>query len=303
MSSRLMFPFTANELFAALSGETRPRVRKRLIALQTILRVATTEEAARAVKAGHGSVASWVTRAQAGGLAAVLTDLPRRPPPMTPEFIAAVQAGIATALKRPLRRRLKTRLQGISAALAGKPLQKAAALGGVTPPTLKRWLVHIRAFGITALLAYWMPSQPGHLKVSADPAALRAHAASEGDPEKRKRLIALACVAEGLCLNDAAVESGISDGTIITSIRQFQQGGIAAIYPKKRPPSGRRPLLGQKELEKVAALARTTPQPTAEQLRVYIEAEFGVRYSLLGVKNMLKKQLGIVYGARVSIHN
>jgi hypothetical protein len=92
---------------------------------------------------------------------------------MTPEFIAAVRAEIATALGRPLRGRLKSRLKGIDAALTGASLQKSAALGGVTPPTLKRWLVHIREFGITALLAYWMPTQPSHLKVSASVARSR----------------------------------------------------------------------------------------------------------------------------------
>jgi transposase len=298
MPRHLVFPFTVNELSAALSRETRPRKRKRLVALQTVLRAASAEEAARAMSVANASIARWVTRAQAGGLAAVLTYLPRRPPPITQEFITAVRAEIATALGRPLRRRLKSRLEAIDAVLAGEPVEMAAALGGVTLPTFKKWLVHIRQFGITALLAYWMPHPASHLKVSADPAALRAHAASERDPDKRKRLIALACMAEGLSLNDAAVESGVSDATIRTSIRRFQQGGTGAICLKRGSPTGRRPWLGPKELEVVAAMTRTTPQPTLEQLCAQIASRFGVRYTLLGLKNILKKRLGTVLSAR-----
>ena len=39
-----------------------------------------------------------------------------------------------------------------------------------------------------------------------------------------QRLIALACIAEGLSIIDAAVQSEISDGTIPTSIRRFREG-------------------------------------------------------------------------------
>jgi transposase len=290
MPGRLALPFTKLELSAALAKEMRVRVRKRLAALRAVLRADSIEEAARLARAPHSSMARWVTRAQAGGLAAVLTDLPRRPPPMTPEFVAAVRADIASALRRPLRRRLKSRLQGIDAALAGEPLENAAAIAGLGQATLQKWLVQVREFGITALLAYWMPFHADHLKVNADASELRAHAMREPNPRKRKRLIALACMAEGLSLNDAAVESGISDRTITTTVLRFQQGGLGAICPRKHRPTGRRPRLGPKELEMVAAMIRATPQSITEQLCAEIESRFGIRYTLSGLKNMLKKQ-------------
>jgi transposase len=189
---------------------------------------------------------------------------------------------------------LKSRLQGIDAALAGEPLENAAAIAGLGQATLQKWLVQVREFGITALLAYWMPFHADHLKVNADASELRAHAMREPNPRKRKRLIALACMAEGLSLNDAAVESGISDRTITTTVLRFQHGGLGAICPRKHRPTGRRPLLGPKELEVVAAMIRATPQSTTEQLCAEIESRFGIRYTLPGLKNMLKKQLGIV---------
>ena len=216
---------------------------------------------------------------------------------MKREFVLAVRTEIAVALKRRLNIRLRSRLQAIDAVLAGEALEKAAALMLVQPNTIKLWLRQVRKHGITSMLAKWETVQIRPPKVNADPAILRAHAASEMDPEKRKRLIALACIAEGLSLNDAAVKSGISDGTITITIRRFQQNGIDAILPPKRRPTGRRPWLGPKQLKAVARFAHTRPQPTAEQFRAYIKAKFGVLYTRLGLKNMLKKRLGIVFNA------
>jgi hypothetical protein len=61
------------------------------------------------------------------------------------------------------------------------------------------WLRFIRTSGITGALARWQTPRGHHdPQVRADPARLRAHAAKEKNRHMRKRLLALAYVAEGL---------------------------------------------------------------------------------------------------------
>ena len=288
-------PVTNAELAEVLAREEHPGLRKRLLALQAVLRGDSNHEAAQHAEATPNSVARWLKRAREGGLAAVLDNHPRKKP-MKPAFIAAMRAEIAAVLKRRLRRRLRLRLSAIDAALAGEPLAIAAALIHIKPRTLKTWLGTIRKHGIAPLLAKWEPFQTTQPKFNVDPATLRAHAASEKNPHIRKRFLALACLAEGFSIDDAAVRVGISTPTVRTSLQRFQQGGIDAIRSKPSYP-GPGPKLRPKELEAVAALARSAPPLTPEQLCAYIEAEFGVRYTPGGLKNMLRKQLGFVWTA------
>jgi transposase len=83
--------------------------------------------------------------------------------------------------------------------------------------------------------------------LEADSAVLRARAARQRDRGKRNRLIALALIAEGLSLNDAEVQSGISSGTIRNCLRRYE-GGIAAVCSMSATHRKSRPLAQSRQL-------------------------------------------------------
>ena len=118
-------PVTEAELGAALAEQTHAGKRKRLLAVQALLRGATKHEAAQLARASSDSVARWLKRASKGGISTVLADKPRKEP-MTAEAIAAARADIAAALRRNPNRRLRWRLNAIDAVLA--------AIGPKRPP-------------------------------------------------------------------------------------------------------------------------------------------------------------------------
>jgi transposase len=156
--------------------------------------------------------------------------------PMNPERVAALRAEIAAALNRHPCWRLQSRLKAVDAVLAGGATERAAQLIHVKPATLKTWLRLIREQGIAPLLAKWeAPHKTRRAKLEADPSVLHRYAAAEDKARIRKRLLALAYLAEGLGVDDAAVRAGVSAHTVWEHLRRFQQGGIAAVQVKRYP--------------------------------------------------------------------
>jgi putative transposase len=288
-------PITRAELETALTGETRAWVRKRLIAIRAVINGQSPTGAALAAGASAAGVCKWLRRVQQHGCAALLRDgraERHNSPPLMPEQVSAVRAEIAVALKRRPRWKLMNRLRAIDAALAGQPREAAAAVGSVKPGTLNYWIAQIRHKGVAATLEKWeAPHKSCPLALDADATALRACATSEKNLHMRKRLLALACLAEGLSPDDAAVRTGMSDCTVRDYRHRFQQGGIAAV--RGIPYMGGTTKLKPKKLQTVAAIVRANANITLGELRGRIETEFGVRYTPAGLKNMLKKQLGI----------
>jgi transposase len=156
--------------------------------------------------------------------------------PMTAERIAALRAEIAAALNRRPVWRVQSRLKAIDAVLAGDAPETAAGLIHVKPATLKTWLRQIREQGMGPLLAKWeAPCKARRARLEVDPSFLHSHAAAEDSPRIRKRLRALAYLAEGLSADDAAVRARVSTDTVWKHLRRFQQGGIAAVQVKRYP--------------------------------------------------------------------
>jgi transposase len=285
------------ELEAALAYEHEPWIRTRLLTLRALLGGHSPKEAAAMNGVGTASARRWVKRARAGGLAAVLADRPRKRP-ITRDVVAA-RAEIAVALQRNLPWKLRKRLQAIDAVLADQSLEAAAAIASVKVGMLYGWIREIRERGVAVALK---EREKAHKirphALDADPVALRGHAAKEKNRHMRKRRLALAYLAEGLSPDDAAIRVGLSDCTVREYRRRFRQGGIDAV--RSKPYKGGITKLKPQEIQAVGAVVRANPEIGPDDLRARIESEFGVRYTPAGLRNMLKKQLGIVHSARGS---
>ena len=106
----------------------------------------------------------------------------------------------------------------------------------------------------------------------------------------RKRLLALAYLAQGLGVDDAAIRVGMSADNVRRYRQRFQQGGMAALHSK--PFRGGMPKLKPRELQVVANRMKQGTDSSLGALGTWIREEFGVCYTPKGLKNMLKKQFG-----------
>jgi transposase len=87
----------------------------------------------------------------------------------------------------------------------------------------------------------------------------------------------------------------LSDSTVREYCHRFQQGGIDAV--RSKPCMGGTTKLKPEEIRSVGAVVLAKPKIRLSELCARIEAEFGIRYTPAGLKNMLKKQLGIIHRA------
>jgi transposase len=133
--------------------------------------------------------------------------------------------------------------------------------------------------------------RPG--KLNADPATLHELAAQEIDPRVRRRIRALACIAEGMSTYDAEAEARLGHASITNRVRRFQEEGVAGFGD--RQPFGRPAKLTDAQLQELCSLILAKPHMSYTQLRDLVEARFCVRYSAQGLRRLLKKRLAIVW--------
>lgn len=283
-----------DELNAALAGEGRRGVRRRLVAISRILAGQSIRQAARAAKATRGTVDRWLRQVRRSGLQSLLVDgrhghAQQR---MKPSEVVQTRRQIAAALARPLKPQVRARLIAIDILLFGQPIDVAAVAAGVLPDAVKSWLRAVTYHGFAAALAKWQsPGPPPPRQLDADPVALRELAAKERNPRIRKRMLALACVAEGMSTYDAEVKAGLNHEAITKRVRRFREEGIAAFYD--REPCGRPKKLTASQLHELRSQIMEAPQMTYEQLRAWVQARFHVQYSREGFRRLLKKELGM----------
>jgi hypothetical protein len=99
---------------------------------------------------------------------------------------------------------------------------------------VKDWLRVVTYNGFALTLIKWQgQSQPRSRQLDADPVALRELAAREKNPRIRKRMLALACVAEGMTPYAASVRTGLSHNAIAARMRRFRTEGFAAFQDRK----------------------------------------------------------------------
>lgn len=211
------FGVSQGEVKAALARERRPGVRRRLVAIRRILAGSSIKQAAHAARATPGSVDRWLGQIQQSGFQSLLVDgrhghAKRR---MKPGQVKETRQQIATALAGPLKPQVRARLIAIDTVLSSRSIDEAAAAARVLPNTVKDWLRVVTGDGIMPTLARWeSQGQARPRLLDADPAVLRELAAKERNPRIRKRMLALALVADGRSPHDAGMSSGLVPGII-----------------------------------------------------------------------------------------
>lgn len=281
--------------------ERRPGVSRRLIAIASILAGGSIKQAAYAAKSTRGTVERWLNQVQRSGIRSLLLDRRRRYPKreMSPTQVEETRRHIAAALARPLKPQVRSRLVAIDTVLSGQGIEEAAVSARVTPNTVKGWLRLATYNGIEATLERWQVDRrlrPGKLDV--DPATLHELAAKEINPRVRKRIRALACIAEGMSTYDAEAKVLLGHGYITKRVRRFQEEGVAGF--QDRPPFGRPAKLTYGQLQELRSQVLAHPEMSYTQLRDLVEARFCVRYSVQGLRRLLKKRLAIVSGRKHS---
>ena len=269
-----------DEVKAALGRERRRGVRRRLVAVSTILAGKSIKQAGHAAKATRGSVERWLKQVRQSGLQSLLKENRRRhpKPQMDPDDVGPTRREIARALERPLKRQVHSRLVAIDLVLSGRLVDDAAAIADVRPNTVKRWLSIVIRDGIVATLARWDGSglvRPR--KLDADAAALRDLAAKERNPRIRKRILALACVADGMRPLDASIKAGLDHEAVLKRVRRFQVEGIAAFQDRKI--DGRPPKLSPEQRGTLTEWIVAQPEIDEDGLCAQVKAQFGVSYS------------------------
>jgi transposase len=282
-----------HELEAALAAERRKRVRKRLVAINAILNGKSIQEAAHAANITQQTAERCLRRVHQSGLQSLLRDRRRKRPkwPMTPGQRVAARRGIASALARPLKPEVRTRLAAVDGVLAGRSIEDAAASARVLPATVRSWLRLVARNGVIRALARWeRKDQPRHAQLGADPADLRDLAATEKKQPLRRQMLALALVAEGASPHAAALAAAADYGAVRRRVRRFRNEGIAAFRDKERWTRK----LAADQIEQLRAEVLKRPDVHYEQLREFIQARFGVTYSCDGLHLLLKRDLGMV---------
>lgn len=164
-----------SEIRALLRSERRPWARKRLRAMNVLLRGGPLKKAAREADVWPGTLARWASWLQKGGV----EELVGHPPPYF-QTSSTITHTRKARLERDIERRLKAnrlphwrtqqRMRAIQMALRGD-MAKAAQIGCVQPRTVQRWLRAVIERGLSAVVE---PNHPGR-------------AAKVSNPAKRKR--------------------------------------------------------------------------------------------------------------------
>jgi transposase len=286
---------TLHEVNAALARETRRRVRKRLIAIGGLLAGQSIQRAAATAKTTPKWVECWLQRVRQSGLPSLLRDRRRRPckRELTPAELHETRRTIAAALERPLRSQVRTRLTAVDMVLSGQAVADTAARAVVTPQTVQQWVRLVTTLGIRAALARWEARAQAKAlprPLHADPVAFRDLAAKERRQPRRKQMLALALVADGMSPHGAALATGANYGAVLRRIRRFQKEGIAAFHDKERW----RKKLAADQIQQLHAEIQERPDMSYPQLLEFVAARFGVSYSLEGLRLLLKRDLGVV---------
>ena len=206
---------------------------------------------------------------------------------MTPAQTQEARREIAAALARATKPEVRSRLIAVGMVLSGKPIEDAAASVLVSRNTVKDWLRAMTYDGIARTLARWEGQRTRARPLDADPAALRELAATESNPAARKRLLALACVAEGMSAYDAEIKTGLSHTAIYQSIKRFRAGGASAL--QRNVPDGRRQKLTAAELQKLRTRILARPEMGYAQLRDLVATRFGACYTRPGLRALLSR--------------
>lgn len=119
---------------------------------------------------------------------------------------------------------------------------------------------------------------------------LRSRAANEPDRRLAKRIQVIAQIVDGKARLRTAEAAGITDVTLRTWIRSYNEFGIEGLRPQPGP--GRPPSIGKAQLSDIFETRRNSLSQVDHKLRLtdwvrVIEQETGIRYSLTRVHQLL----------------
>src|SRR5262249_17251944 len=155
--------------------------------------------------------------------------------------------------------------------------------------TVRTWLRRVTHDGIAQLLGR---SKPPPRRLDADPSPLRALAAKERDPRVRKRMLALACMAEGMGFYYAEGRSGLNREMFKERLERFQREGAGAFRDGK--DFGRPKKLSRAGLRRLCRKVLANPKMTVQEVSDWLHSQLGVPYSINGIRRLLKDEFGIV---------
>jgi hypothetical protein len=127
-------------------------MRKRLRAIQAVLRGASHQQAACVAKSELSTIDSWIHLAQTGGLKALLSDLHGVPGQLDTDMVASRRPEIAAALKTELTSRQISRLRALDAFLSGESRDAAAHIAGIQRDALNSWIRIFLSHGIAGVI-------------------------------------------------------------------------------------------------------------------------------------------------------
>jgi transposase len=285
-----LLTLTSHELDIALAQEKRARVRRRLLAVKKVLGGMSRKQAAKSVKAGIGSVDRWLRIARQLGCAVLVSDgkeLPRKRR-MNRAEAALARAKLQDALQQTIHWRARKRLVAVDQMLAGKAPLVVAREACVTPHTVRQWLTRLQSEGVGALLGTAKMRLQDPLIV-ADAGELRALAAKKQNTPIAKRLLAMANLADGMSVTDAAVRAGAHRDTLRIWLADFQKSGIQDL---QRNPKGRPAKLTDDQLAELRKIILATPSISYQDLGKIVEQKFNVRYAQSGLTRLVRQRLG-----------
>ena len=139
------------ELRAALATETRPNIRRRLLALQALRSGASRREAAKIAGAGFGAIRNWIRIVQRSGWKRLtVTPVRRKPFGTAARTLALKEIDVAQIAR--LDEQPRTRILAVREVLLGKSIYKAARSAAVNPATVTRWVARARKLGVSDLI-------------------------------------------------------------------------------------------------------------------------------------------------------
>ncbi len=133
------------------------------------------------------------------------------------------------------------------------------------------------------------------LREDFDAARVRTHASRCADGNQARRLLSIAAVYDGMSRADAALIGGMDRQTLRDWVYRFNEEGPEGLLDRKA--NGASPKLTAYQLADLAAVVESGPDPASDgivrwrrmDLKVWIEAQFGVVYHDRSVSRLLER--------------
>ena len=114
---------------------------------------------------------------------------------------------------------------------------------------------------------------------------LRREACRVSDCAQSRRLLALASILDGASRSDAAKSAGMDRQTLRDWVHRYNAEGMDGLKDRQR--TGRKPLLGKKELSEFDGIVETQPDPVKDGV---------VRWRCADLKHLVKERWNIELG-------